>query len=369
MEKLHKCTNTHSMTRNSSARQARCIISPWRAVPTAASLNMFRALVLPLQAGLAPCYTSGRQPAIVQAAPPCSTRPRRTGLAWLTTANHCSLEGTTCLKTSTRCLRWWRGTATFQKWAIFPFPRRLPISRCQAYRLSPHRPPFSRRLASWSISLLCPVSPSSALTPQGKLPLLAMTASDLLKTGGWPALCAGRRDWLQGQPIQVALPATSVRSPPTNWDQLSQEKKLTAWQAISVLLSWLDEPEERFPDASPSRLMDDYSFMALPGSGVDPRPQDKADQALGELWVRNHQALKTASAKDPQLDAELVALLYNMVGVAVAIVISTMHEKSCIDLHNSWKFEKSSKIQSFIHLAITMMKLRENHCHEFCKLS
>ena len=26
---------------------------------------------------------------------------------------------------------------------------------------------------------------------------------------------------------------------------------------------------------------------------------------------------------------------YNMVGVAVAMVIPTMHEKSCIDLHNA----------------------------------
>ena len=31
---------------------------------------------------------------------------------------------------------------------------------------------------------------------------------------------------------------------------------------------------------------------------------------------------------------------YNMVGVAVAMLISTMHEKSCIDSHNAWKFEK-----------------------------
>ena len=30
---------------------------------------------------------------------------------------------------------------------------------------------------------------------------------------------------------------------------------------------------------------------------------------------------------------------YNMVGVAVAMVISTMHEKSCIDSHNARKFE------------------------------
>ena len=58
-----------------------------------------------------------------------------------------------------------------------------------------------------------------------------------------------------------------------------------------------------------------------------------------------------------------------MVGVVVAIVISTMHEKSCIDSHNAQKFEKSSKIQSFTHLAITMMKLRKYHSHEFLKLS
>ena len=95
----------------------------------------------------------------------------------------------------------------------------------------------------------------------------------------------------------------------TNWDQLSQEKKLAVCQAISALLSWLDEPEGKFPDASPSHLMDSYSFMALPGSGVGPKPQAKADRALGELRVRNHQALKTASAKDLQLEAELVTSL------------------------------------------------------------
>ena len=50
---------------------------------------------------------------------------------------------------------------------------------------------------------------------------------------------------------------------------------------------------------------------------------------------------------------------YNMVGVVVAMVISTMHEKSDIDSHNARKFvKKKSKIQSFTHLPITMMKLR-----------
>ena len=61
--------------------------------------------------------------------------------------------------------------------------------------------------------------------------------------------------------------------------------------------------------------------------------------------------------------------IYNMVGVAAAMVISTMHEKSCIDSHNAQKYFKKSKIQSFTHIAITMMKLRKYDSHEFIKLS
>ena len=67
--------------------------------------------------------------------------------------------------------------------------------------------------------------------------------------------------------------------------------------------------------------------------------------------------------------AKIININYNMVGVVVAMVISTMHEKSCIDSHNARKFENSSKIQSFTHLAITVMKLRKYHNHEFFKLS
>ena len=58
-----------------------------------------------------------------------------------------------------------------------------------------------------------------------------------------------------------------------------------------------------------------------------------------------------------------------MVGVAVAMVISTMYEKSCIDSHNARKFEKSSKIQSFNYLANSKMKLRKYHSHAFLKVS
>ena len=60
--------------------------------------------------------------------------------------------------------------------------------------------------------------------------------------------------------------------------------------------------------------------------------------------------------------------MYNMAGVVVAMLIFTMHDKLCIDSHNARKFEKSSEIQSFRHLAITMMELRKYHSQEYLKL-
>ena len=82
-----------------------------------------------------------------------------------------------------------------------------------------------------------------------------------------------------------------------------------------------------------------------------------------------NEASDSPSASEATLKNTDNKLHYNMVGVAVAMVISTMHEKSCIDSHNARKFEKSSKIQSFTHLAITMMKLRKYHRHYFFTIS
>ena len=52
---------------------------------------------------------------------------------------------------------------------------------------------------------------------------------------------------------------------------------------------------------------------------------------------------------------------YNMVGVAVAMVIFTMHEKSCIDSHNARKFEKKFQ-NSVIHTS-------RNHSDEIAEVS
>ena len=48
---------------------------------------------------------------------------------------------------------------------------------------------------------------------------------------------------------------------------------------------------------------------------------------------------------------KLIIFHYNMVGVVVAMVISTMHEKSCIDSHNARKFEKKVPTLSHSHIS------------------
>ena len=45
-----------------------------------------------------------------------------------------------------------------------------------------------------------------------------------------------------------------------------------------------------------------------------------------------------------------VVIIYNIVGMAFALAMSTMHEKSCIDLHNAQKFEINLQ-NSFIYIS------------------
>ena len=57
---------------------------------------------------------------------------------------------------------------------------------------------------------------------------------------------------------------------------------------------------------------------------------------------------------------ECIIFVYNIVGVAVAMLICTMHEKSCIDLHNARKFEKRFQ-NAAIHIS-------RNHNDETAKV-
>ena len=118
-------------------------------------------------------------------------------------------------------------------------------------------------------------------------------AFDLLRTGSWPSLCPGRRDWAKGS-VNIPLPVQTITWPPRNWSQMTKEQRQAAWQAMAIVLSLADEPAGSFPSHDPAVIMDDYSFLALPGSGPTPSATTPADRAMSELRATNHRGLKYA---------------------------------------------------------------------------
>ena len=96
-------------------------------------------------------------------------------------------------------------------------------------------------------------------------------------------------------------------------------------------------------------------------------------QKLNQIFIHNiwcivsNVEVRCTACRSKSLCQQRFAF-YIMAVVAVAIVISTKNEKSCTDSHNARTFEKSSKIQRFTYLAITIIKLRKHHSNEFPKL-
>ena len=119
------------------------------------------------------------------------------------------------------------------------------------------------------------------------------TAFDLLRTGSWPSLCPGRRDWASAS-ITIPLPIQEVTWPPKNWQRMTAAQRRATWQSMAVILSLGDEPTGHFPACDPTIVMDNYSFLALPGSGSTPPATTPADRAMTELRVATHHSLKYA---------------------------------------------------------------------------
>ena len=75
---------------------------------------------------------------------------------------------------------------------------------------------------------------------------------------------------------------------------MTKEQRQAAWLAMDIVLSLADEPAGSFPSHDPAVIMDDYSFLALPGSGPTPSATTPADRAMSELRMTNHRGLKYA---------------------------------------------------------------------------
>ena len=174
------------------------------------------------------------------------------------------------------------------------------------------------------------------LTALGKSPSLGPL--ELLETGSLPALCAGRRDWSKGQ-VMLEIPAIKLKWPPSNWEEMPKDQKRAAWQAIATLYTWMDEPDGRFPASSPGLLMDDFSFLALPGSGNGPEPKTSVDKVLGQLRASNHRALKQVAGRGAPLGPKLKTSLQasHHAGPARRHAVLQQVADAKIPLHPLWK--------------------------------
>ena len=130
---------------------------------------------------------------------------------------------------------------------------------------------------------------------EGEPVLKENPVENILTTGSWPTLCPGRRDWSQGS-IRIPLP-TSIRWPPQNWEVMDQNQKQAAWLAISTILAAGDEEEGNFPTKDPSVLQEDYSFLALPGSGPVSNPATPLGKSTADVRLATHSMLKRALDK------------------------------------------------------------------------
>ena len=225
---------THSMTRNSSARPAQCI---YFAVKSSAYHNISKNVPCPSSA------TAGRTWALLH--------------QW----------ATTCRCTSSSVLlhqaeKDWAGLAHDSQ-PLFPGRDDLPEDLDEVLALMerdrhlpevsdiplPSMPlepppltflPLAAKLDDIPAAPRVPTSP--ALTPQGKLPSLAMTASDLLKTGSWPELCAGRVTGHRASLSKLpCLPPLSAGPLSTGTSCLKRRSWQHGRQSQSCSVGWMNQ--------------------------------------------------------------------------------------------------------------------------------
>jgi len=95
---------------------------------------------------------------------------------------------------------------------------------------------------------------------------VAEKAYDLLSTGIMPLLPPARREWTDVEPLELIRTAkTTIIWPPQDWNDMSDEEKLTAWTYTAMALE-MERGVGLIKDNG--ELLDRYAFLALPGTLV-----------------------------------------------------------------------------------------------------
>ena len=148
-------------------------------------------------------------------------------------------------------------------------------------------------------------APYSLSTSSGTAPVSDTDrAKKILHFGAMPLVPPARRDWSKA-PHQVRLEGRveSIHWPPRNWQRMSAQQRLGAWELAALRL---DANEEGVPRTEKAKVLDSYSFLALPGTAQPPvRP---SDQSSAKARLYTYKVLVDLATKGTG-DTDLLAML------------------------------------------------------------
>ena len=130
-----------------------------------------------------------------------------------------------------------------------------------------------------------PLAPKiQTLTSKGKRPVahppMPLADVDLLRRGNWPLLLPGRRDWSTRR-MEIEIPATTIQWPPANFHKMSPDQRTFALTVVAAMMAQQDEQPGNFVMRPPTSLIEDYNFLALPGTTIKQEgPLTKARRTL-----------------------------------------------------------------------------------------
>ena len=101
-------------------------------------------------------------------------------------------------------------------------------------------------------------------TPESERRSLKERAESLLRTGVMPLFPPARREWTNMQPVKICTDPIMVW-PPENWEELSADSRLTAWQFTAMALEFREGVRLI---TNQQDVLDKYAMLALPGTSL-----------------------------------------------------------------------------------------------------
>jgi hypothetical protein len=142
-------------------------------------------------------------------------------------------------------------------------------------------------------------------------------AERLLRTGVMPMIPPARREWRTiTASIEIGTPR-SIVWPPENWEEMSADDRLTAWQFVAMSLEYKLGVKSV---TNKSDLLDKYAMLALPGTSLDMISHTNGisqarllnfnilkgiymgnlKEAEANVWLATLEAATTVSSKDTE---------------------------------------------------------------------